>query len=141
MFKGQRDAHVSIKVPQSCCYGVVIGVTPLVEVIVPDEDGYFDADEDGEIIGKGLAIDPSQVCFLSDKDNIIEDLNANTTLKMITHERFTPMSDKEYRKLGKEGFKNRGNTIYTNTKGMGDTEEITIDEIISRFQKYYEREL
>jgi hypothetical protein len=59
---------------------------------------------------------------------------------MITHERYTPMSDKEYRKLGKEGFKNRGNTIYTNTKGMGDTEEITIEEIISRFQKYYERE-
>ena len=79
MYKGKRDDHISIRVPQGNCYEYTSsGGEPYIEIVVP-----VGGNEPYQ--WSSIMVRPDQVCYDHidpDKYNIIEYLNRSTRLKL-----------------------------------------------------------
>lgn len=79
MYKGKRDAHMTIEVPMELCYEVKHNGTTWIEVFIPDKK------ENLPGVWSSFIVKPEQVCFLDDKTNIIENINRGTGIKCAKH--------------------------------------------------------
>ena len=72
MYKGRRDDHITIRVPQAHCEKYNATTGRFIEIKLP---GFTDTEWDS------FMVDPKQVCYdhiMPDTFNIIEELNRNT---------------------------------------------------------------
>ena len=80
MYKGKRDAHILIKVPQSLCFEIKNASGIWVEVYVPPFNVNRPMSE-----WKSFVVIPEQVYWYDNTYNIIEDINAHTRIRCCSH--------------------------------------------------------
>ena len=80
MYRGQRDAHLVIKVPQTLCYEIKNASGIWVEVFVPplNLDLAFER-------WKSFVVPPEQVFWYDKWYNAIESINAHTRIRCCEH--------------------------------------------------------
>lgn len=81
MYKGKRDAHVSIRVPMELCYLVQTMSGPFVEILVPPYN------HNSKPINEwaSFMVMEEQVCFMDEHYNKIEQVNAYTAIRLCQH--------------------------------------------------------
>ncbi len=104
MYAGKRDAHLTIKVPMSLCFLITINNMDWIEIMVPPS-----LKENMTKPWLSMVVQPKQVFWLDDTFNLIENINANTCIKLCEH--YT--DEMGYRRIvpGTELFVNPQNII------------------------------
>lgn len=80
MYKGTRDAHLTIKVPMELCYATEFSSDTWIEIMIPPRD--FKTSKE---LWESFVVKPEQVCWLDESNNLIEGINAHTAITCCQH--------------------------------------------------------
>lgn len=80
MYKGKRDAHIAIKVPQSLCFEVTNSSGVWIAVYVPPFNVNRPMSE-----WKAFIVTPDQVYWYDSVYNVIENINNHTRIRCCLH--------------------------------------------------------
>ena len=80
MYRGKRDAYVSIKVPMELCFETEFPSGIWIEIMIPPLDFKTNTEPWNSFVVK-----PEQVFWLDESNNLIEGLNAHARIRCCKH--------------------------------------------------------